>query len=370
MAADRRRYPRKDRGDGADGGADRLQRHRPRPDPNDLLEDELPPLAHVLRASAHACLRAGRFEIASVLQQRLEDVGAQRLSLFEQHLSPEAPALSNMLRIPVPRLVARDHGGTPAKLQWLACSKGAQLRLALTTVVPDGERGLFGREEVVLNPRSWRPDEVGQDESAASAPRHRRVWAHRQEIAEEPCEGGAVLRFRQAWRDAWAVGPAAAMLDAAPLGKYCETSVELAPQDPQYYMDRQRQAVGAHQRPQFHIGVTARPVECDSEDRLPSDFCDSDCWVIGSGGHVYSGVRLAATVPVAWPALDTEMQRSARQTGSSVLRVGAFVAETGSLCLVVNGQKVAESPADVIPRFMTYDAGRLFPLVILGPNVR
>eukprot|EP00927_Polykrikos_kofoidii_P062769 TRINITY_DN57572_c0_g1_i1.p1 TRINITY_DN57572_c0_g1~~TRINITY_DN57572_c0_g1_i1.p1 ORF type:complete len:489 (+),score=67.83 TRINITY_DN57572_c0_g1_i1:2-1468(+) len=343
----------------------------------DVPSDNLPPMSHVLGAAISDSMKAGCWGLAAALADVLpghvsdEDRGmvddrtveeGRDLNKIVDNMAPwPCPATAHMVRNDWTKLPGKPRGASvptrsdaPLSLAWVACSDGARLKYARTTVVRGWERGLLW-EHRLAGPLD---DETGSRENDC--------WP---------------MRFRQQWKQAFAVGPANAMKDLDTYGRRFEVSVEIVPQDREHYMHRLHQAPGMCQRPHLHLGVTALSLPPqrggdDLEGRLEDPLSVFErCWMLSTNGHVYVGESVRCTVPVTWPVRPRPTSQASR---SSVrVRLGLQVTESGSLRLTVDddlgvpgsGELVAASTDDIVPRSYAREADALFPLVVIGPNI-
>lgn len=359
----------------------------------DLPCEELPSLANAFVASAAGCIRAGRYPLAGALSARLKQLDGEPVQLHPAQVTTRAPATARIIReqCDLPQrlhsVATATRPAAPLSLNWIACSKGARLMYSKTTAVRDVEKSVTIGDSVLPGYGHRKPDD---QDSGAGALRCRHTWAHlqpRRELspqspahehsaeATEPAQAvdpaARPMRLRQKWPRALAVGPASAIVSRLPEGKYFETTVELAAQAREHFMSRVHDAAGPGQRPLLHIGVTTAAPPEGAEEVLDEPYTSGgQCWLISTGGHVYSEGVHRCTTSVTWPQFTPKESDLLPVRPLHGVRLGLLVTDAGSLQLYVNGALAAISPPDTMPRALAWGTGLLFPMVALGPNIR
>jgi len=304
-------------------------------------------------------------------------------------MTPRAPATACIIRSPYD-LPHRQHSipsatrpTEPLTSAWVACSKGAVLMYAKTTVVRNPEKSIRDSDCVPVGQGSETKEE---GDWVTRSLRYRHNWVHRQgakgsatseptshptsERSEVVARTSPPISLHQQWPQALAVGPATALMDCSPEGLYFETDVELAAQVRQHFRSRLHAAVGSGQRPLLHVGVTSVAPPEGPEELLDEPYTSGEqCWLVSTGGHVYSEGIHRCTLPITWPpseakAIDIRPVRPCRST-----KVGLLVTDAGALHLFVDGSMAASSPPDIVPRALAWGIGSLFPMIVLGPNI-
>lgn len=323
----------------------------------DLPGGLLPPLDVDLSAAAAHAVRAGRFELASAVLERrrpAEAAGApQSARSFVMRERPSARYTSGR---------RSEHRGPPLPTApWLACSVGAVLQYARSTVVREAERGYVGCS-VVLTGSRRRAQEAGSPQPA-----------------QKTSDGTRALRLRRRWPGAFAVGPVVSPRLGG--GLHFQVLVELRQASKEHFRDRTAEVFASLQRPLLHIGFTARPpvdggapAAQDVADALDEDFLHDDCWLISMDGHVFEGSQCRCSIELAWSgalhaALLGEPPAAGLPQTLRRLCLGLSLEASGALRLDCGGMELGRTPAALVPRRFLSGAVSLHPLVVLGPNI-
>mmetsp|Transcript_13369 Transcript_13369/g.35902 ORF Transcript_13369/g.35902 Transcript_13369/m.35902 type:complete len:430 (-) Transcript_13369:139-1428(-) len=286
---------------------------------NDLSGSEMPTLGSAFTDAVCSSMDAGCWALARALAERLPEVSAEARTLDRGGSATwRCPALGSH-RLPDKRFrpcAAPVRPWRQTSLPWAACSEGARLKYAGTTVVR-----FFDRKADVT---------VGE-----SRP----------------------IYFRQQWPRAFAVGSFDAFEDWPAEGTSFSVSVDLDPEE----------ELKGGKRPSLHIGVTSVAASA-------LDAVEGNCWLISTCGQAHSCGEAAGTVPVAWPAPSRDTPSAIPLKAAVRPRVPRFelvlfVTEDGALRFTVGGSLAASSHVDLVPRSLAREPTSLLPMVVLGPNV-